>query len=197
MYEGFILAGGRSTRMGRDKALLEIDGENFLARAHSTLSSVCADVSVVLGADQEPPADIRVVRDVFPGRGALGGLHAALKSCRGKIAIVLAVDLPLVTPEAVRNLAELAASLTKYLAVVPRQADGRPQPLFAAYRARFCVPALESLMAENPRASVRDFLELITPKYVDISKLSPDERLLTNVNTVEDLKLLSLGSRNK
>jgi molybdopterin-guanine dinucleotide biosynthesis protein A len=187
MFEGFILAGGRSTRMGRDKAFLEFDGETFLDRARAILEGVCGNVSVVLNQDQRFVTGIPVVRDEFEGRGALGGLHAALKSCQTQIAIVLAVDLPRVTPESVRNLADLAASFSKYLAVVPRQTDGRTQPLFAAYRARFCVPVIERLINENPTASARDFLDLIGPKYIDQSKLSDDVNLLLNVNSPEDL----------
>lgn len=190
MYEGFILAGGRSRRMGADKAFLKIEGETFIDRARATLASVCGEVSVVLNQDQQFDLDIPIVRDEFAGRGALGGLHAALKNCKSKIALVLAVDLPLVTPDSVRILADLATSLPKYLAVVPRQADGRPQPLFAAYRARFCAPTLEGLINDNPTASVRDFLDLIIPKYIDQTKLSENENLLANVNCPADLDLI-------
>ncbi len=186
--EGFILAGGRSLRMGREKALLEIGGETFLARAARNLGSVFGTVTVVLSADSALETDLPVVRDEFPGRGALGGLHAALKNCNSKLAIVLAVDLPLITPDAVANLATLAESLAKFLAVVPRQSDGRPQPLFAAYRAKFCVRSLEEVINENPRASVKDFLDRIAPKYIDPSRLSADPDLLTNVNTAEEFE---------
>ncbi len=190
MPEGFILAGGKSLRMGRDKALLEFNGKSFLEIAARNLVHICGKISVVLSADSTLETDLPIIRDEFAGRGALGGLHAALKNCRSKIALVLAVDLPLVTPDSVRVLADLATSLPKYLAVVPRQSDGRPQPLFAAYRARFCAPTLESLIDDNPTASVRDFLDLIVPKYIDQTKLSEDENLLANVNCRADLELI-------
>lgn len=172
--------------MGQDKALLEIDGETLTARAMRTLGHVCGSVTLVFNAEQSIDTDLPYVRDEFPGRGALGGLHAALKSSRARIAVVLAVDLPLVSPEAVANLVSLADSLPKFLAVVPRQTDGRAQPLFAAYRPRFCLPHIESVIATDPRASVRDFLDRIGPKFIDPSKLSTDPNLLANVNTPED-----------
>jgi molybdopterin-guanine dinucleotide biosynthesis protein A len=184
--EGFVLVGGNSRRMGTDKALLEIDGESLAARAVRTLRHVCGSVTLVFNADQAVDTDLPHIRDEFPGRGALGGLHAALKSSRARIAIVLAVDLPLVSTEAVANLVSIADSLPKFLAVVPRQADGRAQPLFAAYRPRFCLPHIEFAIAADPRASVRDFLDRIGPKFIDPSKLSADRNLLANVNTPED-----------
>jgi molybdopterin-guanine dinucleotide biosynthesis protein A len=190
MSQGFIIAGGRSRRMGRDKAFIELDGTTFLDRARAALADVCESVSLVLSEEQEFGSDLPVVRDVFPGRGALGGLHAALVNCGAKIAIVLAVDLPQVTPEAAANLLAVAEASPKYLAVVPRDADRRPQPLFAAYRARFCIGPLEELMRSDPRASVKDLLGLINPRYIDQSRLSDDPDLLLNVNTADDLKLL-------
>ena len=191
MPEGFILTGGKSLRMGRDKALLEFNGKSFLEIAARNLVHVCGKISVVLSADSTLETDLPIIRDEFAGRGALGGLHAALKNCRSKIALVLAVDLPLVTPDSVRVLADLATSLPKYLAVVPRQSDGRPQPLFAAYRAKFCVRSLEELINEDPQASVKDFLDRISPKYIDPVRLSSDPDLLVNVNTSENLDALS------
>ncbi len=191
MPEGFILAGGRSLRMGRDKALIELQGKSFLDIAARNLVQVCGKISVVLSADSTLETEFPIVRDEYAGRGALGGLHAALKNCRSKIAIVLAVDLPLVTPESVANLASIAESLTRFLAVVPKQTDGRPQPLFAAYRAKFCVRTMEELINGDPRASVNDFLDRIAPKYIDPARLSSDPDLLVNVNTSEDLDALS------
>ncbi len=196
MPQGFIIAGGRSRRMGRDKAFIELDGVTFLERARAALAGVCETVSLVLNGEQEFDTQLPVVRDAFAGRGALGGLHTALANCSAKIAIILAVDLPLVTPESVENLLAAAEATPKFLAVVPRDGDGRPQPLFAAYRARFCAGPLEELMNRDPRASVRDFLDAINPKYVDQSKLSDDPDLLLNVNTADDLKQLGDDSKS-
>lgn len=191
MPEGFILAGGRSSRMGRDKSLIEIGGETLLARAARGLSGSCGKVTVVYGQTQETIEGLAFVRDEFADRGALGGLHAALAACRSRIAIILAVDLPLVTSDAVARLAGIADSSSKYLAVVPRQADGRPQPLFAAYRSRFCAGPIGELIRSDPRASVRDFLDRINPRYVEQSKLSDDPDLLMNLNTPADLARLA------
>jgi molybdopterin-guanine dinucleotide biosynthesis protein A len=185
-FTGFVLAGGRSSRMGADKFALEFDGETFLERAVKVLKPVCESVKIVLNKTQTIEISLPVVRDIYEMRGALGGIHAALKNCETKFAVVLAVDLPLVTTAAIENLCRLALASNKYPAFVPRQTDGRPQPLCAVYRAKYCLPSLEKLLDETGSASVRDFLDLIAPKYVEVNKLSADENLLYNVNFPAD-----------
>jgi len=190
-FTGFVLAGGKSSRMGADKYDLKFEGETFLSRAEKTLSAVCENVKIVLNQAQEIETDLPVVRDIYADRGANGGIHAALKNCKTKFAIILAIDLPFVTSDALENLKEIALASNKFIAYVPRQTDGKPQPLCAVYRAKFCLPALEKVLEENETASVRDFLDQISPKYIDASRLSDNENLLFNVNYPEDFQKLS------
>jgi molybdenum cofactor guanylyltransferase len=188
---GFILAGGRSSRMGRDKFALEINGETFLDNASNILKPVCETVKIVLSQIQNIETSLPSVRDIFAARGALGGIHAALQNCDTKFAVILAVDLPRVTTGAIESLVRLALASNKFPAVVPRQTDGRPQPLCAVYRVKYCLPPLEKILGENDSASVRDFLDAISPKYIDASRLSTDEDLLFNVNYPEDFLSLN------
>jgi molybdenum cofactor guanylyltransferase len=190
-FTGFVLAGGKSSRMGTNKFALEIDGETFLDRAANVLKPVCETVKVVLNQTQTIETRLPVVRDIFPARGAPGGIHAALKNCETKFAVILAVDLPFVTTEAIENLAKIAPASNKFPAVVPRQTDGRPQPLCAVYRAQYCLPPLEQILGETESASVRDFLDLIAPKYIDAGRLSADEKLLFNVNYPSDFSSIA------
>ncbi len=185
---GFVLAGGKSSRMGADKFALQIDCETFLTRAANALSPVCESVKIVLNQHQNIETNLEIVRDIYTSRGALAGIHTALKNCDTKLAMILAVDLPFVTTKAIENLINLALSSNKYLACVPRQADGRAQPLCAVYRARFCLPTIEKLLNQNDSASVRDFLNLIFPKYIEVNRLSADENLLFNVNSPNDFQ---------
>lgn len=191
---GFILAGGKSSRMGADKFALETNGENFLLRAQNALKPICETVKIVLNQSQNIETALPVVRDIFAERGALGGTHAALKNCDTKFAVILAVDLPLVTVEAIENLAALALENDRIPAVVPHQADGRPQPLCAVYRAEICLPPLEKILTVNENASVRDFLTLISPLFVEQNRLSANEDFLFNVNYPDDFNKLA-GSR--
>jgi molybdenum cofactor guanylyltransferase len=190
-FTGFVLAGGKSSRMGTEKHALEIDGETFLMRAVNVLKPACETVKIVLNQTQTLETSLPVLRDIYPARGALGGIHAALKNCDTKLAVILAVDLPRVSTVAIENLAAFALSANRYIGFVPRQTDGRPQPLCAVYRARYCLPAIEKLLGETVSASVRDFLDLIAPKYIDASRLSEDENLLFNVNFPADFQKIN------
>lgn len=194
LFTGFVLAGGKSSRMQTDKAFLDIGGETFLARAVKTLQTVCENrVAVVLNQTQQHfierlPENVPHIFDVYENRGALGGIHAALTNCATKYAIVLAVDLPNVTAEAIENLINITLSSNKFIAVVPRQTDGRLQPLCAVYHARYCLPALENTLETNDSASVNDFLELVAPRHINQNKLTADDGgdIFFNVNHPAD-----------
>lgn len=189
-FTGFVLAGGKSSRMGRDKFALEIEGETFLQRAVRTLSKSCQTVKIVLNEAQDIETDVEIIRDIYPNRGALGGIHSALRNCETKFAVILAVDLPLVTTQAVEILMKFVKTSQNQRAVVPLQNDLRFQPLCAVYRCKECLPLLEKLVNQNKTASVRDFLDLISPQFVPAKELSSDENLLFNVNFPEDFRTL-------
>jgi molybdenum cofactor guanylyltransferase len=192
-FSGYVLAGGKSSRMGTDKAFLKFDGETFLERAIRQLKTVCENrVKIVINEKQFAKFNERFpafeyVFDVFPERGALGGIHAALRACETEFAIILAVDLPFVSTEAIEISARAAVS-GKFAAVVPEQLDGRPQPLCAVYRVNDCLPPLENLMNEKTTASVRDFLRLIAVRTIKQNELSADERIFFNVNRPRDFE---------
>lgn len=192
-FEGFVLIGGQSSRMGKDKFSLEIDGKTFVENAADALKDVCENrVRLVLNKTQSIETSLPIVRDIYEKRGALGAIHAALKNCERKFAVVLAVDLPFVTREIIEKLAASALSSNKYLAVVPRQTDGRIQPLCAVYRAKYCLPTLERVLNENEKASPRDFLELINTRRIDQTNLSNETNrdIFFNVNKPSDFALI-------
>src|SRR6202166_4917752 len=136
MRAGFILAGGKSTRMGADKAFLGFDGQTLLDRALAVMAMVC-DRGKVLGA----PANFAsykadsVIADIFPGCGPLSGIHTALVHTSCELNLMLAVDMPFVSPELLSFLLAAAAS-NAALVTVPRVKDGL-QPLCAVYRRDF------------------------------------------------------------
>jgi molybdopterin-guanine dinucleotide biosynthesis protein A len=200
-FTGYVLAGGKSSRMKTDKAFLPFGDESFLNRAVRTLSVVCGSrVKIVLNQTQTHfierlPAAIPHIFDCLPNCGAPGGIHAALKDCETKYAIILAVDLPLVTPEAIEKLAKITIATNNYAAIVPRQNDGRLQPLCAVYSIADCLPKLEILMNQSDSASVKDFLNLIAPHFIRQIDLTADtaKDLFFNVNRPDDF--CSLGSK--
>ncbi|HLM00422.1 MAG TPA: molybdenum cofactor guanylyltransferase, partial [Pyrinomonadaceae bacterium] len=144
-FSGYVLAGGKSSRMGTDKAFLKSGGETFLERAARALSTGCGGrVKIVINEKQKAKFEkgfgsFEFVFDVFPECGALGGIHAALKNCESDFALILACDLPFVTAGAIRALTEIALNSNEDIsAVVPKQLDGRIQPLCAVYKIKFC-----------------------------------------------------------
>lgn len=192
-FEGYVLAGGKSSRMGADKAGLKFGDETFLTRAVRTLAPVCdGQIKIILNRNQTAPENIECIYDEFAERGALGGIHAALKNCRSIWAVILAVDLPFVSSAAVEQLKQIAFQSNEFSVVAPVQNDGRLQPLCAVYRAADCLPKLEDLLGRTASASVRDFLKLVPTRRVQQNKLtdSGNEDLFFNVNEPEEYQLI-------
>ena len=133
-WSGFVLAGGRSRRMGTDKAFLEFRGRSLLARSLDLLRALTTEVRIV-GPGEKFAAYGPVIEDVYPGRGPLAGIHAALTASTTELNLILAVDLPLVTEALLRFLIEQAAACAATV-TVPRIAGGY-QPLCAVYRRAF------------------------------------------------------------
>jgi molybdopterin-guanine dinucleotide biosynthesis protein A len=149
---GILLAGGRSQRMGRDKASLPWHGSTLVRRAAGLLARIAEPpVIVVCAPDQaRPPLPswVQVARDPEPGLGPLAGLAVGLAAAgpRAEAAAVCAVDAPLAHPAV---LAALLGALGASPAVVPLS-DGRPQPLFAVYRTELAFLAA-ALVADGER----------------------------------------------
>jgi len=199
-FTGYVLAGGKSSRMKTDKAFLQIGGETFLTRALKTLSTVCDNrVKIILNKAQTNfierlPDKIPHIFDVYENRGPLSGIHAALSDCQNEWAIVLAVDLPHVTSEVIGNLSRIAFKSKDFAAVVPIQTDGQPQPLCAAYFVKNCLPRLENLLEQTTSASVKDFLKIISTNFIGQDELTMNgsEDLFFNVNCPLDFQTLVL-----
>ena len=187
--EGFILVGGASSRMGTDKALLELGGRPFVERISAALSSITTKTSLVGPPERighSRAAALPIVPDVHVEWGALGGLHAALASCRAEWAAVVACDLPFVTGELFVRLASLRQNFD---AVVPVQPDGRAQPLCALYRAEVARDLAEELIAAGERRP-RSLLERMRTRmaaFDELSDLEGSSDFFINVNTPEDL----------
>ena len=154
--EGFILAGGASSRMGEDKSRLRLGGRTFVERIARALAPFAPHVSLVSSRPEAAAHGLPVVHDLYEARGALGGIHAALAGCRAPWAIVVSCDLPFVTRELFERLLSLRTGVED--AVAPVQDDGRPQPLCALYAAAPCARAADELIRADelrPRELLR------------------------------------------
>jgi molybdopterin-guanine dinucleotide biosynthesis protein A len=181
---GFVLAGGRSTRMGRDKALLPWAGATLLDHVLTRLREVCPDARILSGAD-ERYADhgAPVYRDILVGAGALGGVYTGLSRLEGPAGLFLAVDLPLVPATLLRRLLELAEG---YDVVVP-VSPGGPEPLCAVY-GRGCLEPIRQ-RAERGELAMTAFWPDVRVRRLGVRELLPfgdPAEIFRNVNTPED-----------
>jgi molybdenum cofactor guanylyltransferase len=181
----FVLAGGKSTRMGSDKAFLDFKSRTLLDRALATLQSLTPEVLIV-GDRARFAGHGSVVEDVFRDRGPLGGIHAALSVSATEFNVVLAVDLPFVEPDLLGYLLKRARSATA-MAVVPRLEDGW-EPLCAVYRNEFKNWAERSLLqGRNKIDALFGELEVLAISDAELREEGFSSSAFRNLNTPADV----------
>jgi molybdopterin-guanine dinucleotide biosynthesis protein A len=181
----FILAGGKSTRMGRDKAFVEFEGQMLLARALELARSVTSDVWIV-GDAAKFAAFGPVVEDLFRDCGPLGGIHAALRASAAELNLMLAVDVPFVSAELLDFLTARARESAALVTAV--RTDGRWQPLCGIYRRKFANVAEEALSAGRYKITAlfeAERMQSISEKELAAAGFSSE--MFRNLNTPEDL----------
>jgi len=182
----FILAGGKSSRMGTDKAFLQLNGRTLLARALDLARSVTSEVRIV-GDRAKFAAFAPTVEDIFPNCGPLGGIHAALRSSSTDLNLILAVDVPFAAPALLQYLIGQASSAPQAEVTVARTPEGW-QPLCAVYRRNF-VEAAEQALRQGHYRIDRLFKEgntrVIAEGELKAAGFSPES--FRNLNTPEDV----------
>ena len=175
-WAGFVLAGGRSSRMGRDKAFLPLDGEPLAARGAELLGTVCQSVKLV---GSRAHWVLPVVPDEEPGSGPLGAVISALAQSGAEWNLVIACDMPALTRAFLEKL-QARARAGSADCVVPRGSSGTLDPLCAAYR-RSCEIPLRRAFGSGVR-SLRDALRWLNCDTWEVA----DAAALRNVNTPEE-----------
>lgn len=191
----FVLAGGQSTRMGREKAMLELGGRTLLERALQLALTVAAE-AIVVGSRGEFERYGRLLEDVYPEHGPLGGIHAALWASPTDLNLILAVDTPFLEA---RFLEFLVAQARESGAVVtlPRTADGF-HPLAAVYRRAFRETA-ERALAEGHNRIDALFAEVETRvlEEEELRRFAFTPAIFENLNTPEELERARQRIREK
>ena len=180
---GVILAGGKSLRMGTDKALLKLDGRPLVAHVASTLQSVFDRVLLVANdASAYRSIGLETYGDVFLDCGPLGGIHSGLVHAGGSGVFICACDTPFITANLVRYIAEFPSSSAVKIPSFNQQLH----PLCGLYTQRCLQPVTEQL--EAGRYRVLDFVDSIEAAVIPIAPDLPFYRknLLTNFNTREE-----------
>jgi molybdenum cofactor guanylyltransferase len=180
----FILAGGKSTRMAADKAFVDMDGRTLLARALDLARSVTPDVRIV-GDPAKFASFAPVVEDVFRNCGPLGGIHAALRASQTELNLMLAVDIPFVSPPLLQYLIKRARSSSATVTVA--HAGGGWQPLCAVYRREFADAAEQSLRAGRYKIDALFAAQTQTIAEEDLIAAGFSPHMFRNLNTPEEL----------
>ncbi len=183
-WTGVVLAGGRSSRMGRDKALIEVDGRTLLDRALDKLEPHVQELLVIGDPGKYGHVGPFVFADDIPGVGPLGGILTAMRYASNDRLLVLACDMPNVTPRLFEHLKE---GLTREGTAFVPACDGQLEPLAAAYHRR-CRSTFEARVAQGAW-KVSDALEQVRATFVQIC---PGEEgwpqdLFRNINAPGDL----------
>lgn len=192
---GIILAGGQSRRMGRDKALLPLPGNQaltFVGHLAALLASHCQEV-IVVARDAEQAAGlllpgVQVVTDQVPDVGPLMGIYSGLSAMRATYALVTAVDMPFVQPEMVSFLLSRVQDTRLLVPVV----EEIPQVLLAVYSQMLLPTIIERL--HSGRRDPRSLLDSVPVSYIEEAQLrqvDPQLRSFINLNTPNDLSIFS------
>lgn len=180
----FVLAGGKSTRMGVDKAFLELAGRPLIERTVTLACSVAEQVRIV----GDPAKFARfgaVVHDVYADRGPLGGIHAALRASATDLNLILGVDLPFVEPRFLEFLVSQSRH-SKTVVTVP-STSGHLQTLCAVYRKEFLAVAEKALVEGSNRIDALFHglpIRIIEESEIVAAGFSP--LMFRNLNTRED-----------
>lgn len=147
---GFVLAGGRSSRMGRDKALLPFGGGTLVEFVAGQVLAAAQRVALIADPGVYGQFGFPVYADRFPGCGPLGGLHTALSMKLGEWNLVVACDMPRLTPTILARLCERAEAIRdpRLACVAPVSGTGEYEPLCAVYHTT-CLPAVERALGEK------------------------------------------------
>ncbi len=195
--DAFILIGGRSSRLGVDKAFVELGGETLATRSADLVESALSPsrITFVTGSEGQFKTDLLsslghpVINDLKPGFGAWSGVYAALAHAQSEWTFIFACDLPFVSIELLQLLGGFANGETE--AVVSRQPDGLLQPLCGFFRTLLTLAVAEAVITGQsslpPLNSIFGDLKTRIVEPDEYSHLPNAEKLFLNINTENDL----------
>jgi molybdopterin-guanine dinucleotide biosynthesis protein A len=181
-----ILAGGKSSRLGRDKALEKIGGKYLIERVIGSLSQLGDDIIVVTAApNQLSDLNVEKVIDTYPRTGAKVGLCTGINASLSFYSLVVACDMPFLNIDLLRYLLDSASGFD---AVIPRIGD-KIEPLHAVY-SKNCISVLEEHIRKG-KLKISDLFNEINVRYVEAEEMErydPQHLSLFNINSEADLK---------
>lgn len=176
-------------RMGRNKALETVAGKTLLERAYERLRPVSDEVLIVTSKafpDISIKGDYRVVTDIYPEKGPLGGIYTGLKNTVSQMNIVVGCDMPFLNTELFRYMTGIAEG---YDAVVPQLEEDMKEPLHSVY-SRECTDLVHERL-RNGQLSVHSFIDVLNVRFVDrdeITRFDPELMSFFDINYPSDLE---------
>ena len=178
---GFVLAGGKSSRMGIDKALLMIQNEPMIQRMISLINPFCHEVFISGQNPEYSVFKVETIPDTYPGCGPIAGIYSSLNLSETEWNLFVSVDVPFVNEDLIRLLIANAFSCDS---VIP-QHDYGVEPLVAMYN-RSCLPVIEEMIISD-NFKLQNLISALDTKYLncnDLIKKTPG--LFLNINRMED-----------
>jgi molybdopterin-guanine dinucleotide biosynthesis protein A len=196
---GIVLAGGRSSRLGRQKALVKIGEKGLIENTVDILVSISQEVLVVTSKEQlasiaSVNLKARIVIDIYSGKAALGGIYTGLTNASMQYGLVVACDMPFLNGALLSYLFNIAPG---YDVVVPR-VNGKIELLHAVY-SKNCLDKVKQLLEEDT-LQISKLLDMVNIRYVDdkeIEQFDPDHLSFFNINTLDDLNVADKLIANK
>ena len=187
-----ILAGGRSSRLGREKLAEVIAGKSLIERAISRLSALSQEILIVISQKQARSSlpsytypEAKTVVDLYPETGSLIGIYTGLVHSSNFLNLVVACDMPFLNLELLRYMVKMAPGFD---VVIPRIGD-QMEPLHAVY-SRNCIGPMEDLIKQG-NLKVTGFFDSVKLRYVgeeELDRFDPEHLSFFNINTEADLK---------
>jgi molybdopterin-guanine dinucleotide biosynthesis protein A len=181
---GVILAGGKSRRMGRDKAFLPFGNGVLIERVIEVVKQVTDDVLLITNSPElYERFGLPMYADVIPDAGSLGGIYSGLVYARAPYSLCLACDMPFVQPEFLRSLCETVANVD---VVIPKNAEDF-QPLCAIY-AQTCREPIRQCIASG-RLKITGFFDQVRVRIIEgeqLARSDPQDVMFFNANTPDE-----------
>jgi molybdopterin-guanine dinucleotide biosynthesis protein A len=195
-----VQAGGESRRMGRNKALIPFLGRSLIERVIERVKPLAEELLVTTNQ----PEDFEflgcpLISDVLPGKGALGGLYTALYAAGSPIVVVVACDMPFVSPVLLRAEIDLLNDLNADV-VIPSSQEGL-EPFHSVYRRETCLPQIRTAIDADQKRIISWFqavhVRVMTAE--EVGNYDPVHQAFLNINTMEELvqaEQIAIGRRN-
>lgn len=196
LASSIILSGGKGTRFGREKSTVWLLDKTLIEWAISSVKELSSEILILAGENNNYPIfpEVKIFRDVFPGKGPMGGLYSGLKFCKEFWAFVLACDMPFVRPSLLNYFFEIRGGFDAVLALL----NGGLQPFPGLY-SKNCLNFLKEEIERN-HLKLEKTISALKVRYVkeeEIRKFDPEMTSFFNINLPSDLNRALFFLKNK